>query len=117
MLDFCSEDTNLSTIRFVLEFLNMKVHVFSSSDRPGLKDLQDIQKLYEKIISALKLELGKNNREDESMITKLNQITWIVRNLNSQHISVLNRFKQSAPDVEFPALHKELFSVDGLENS
>jgi nuclear receptor subfamily 1 group F protein 4 len=63
------------------------------------------------------MELGKNNREDDNMITKLNQITWIVRNLNTQHITVLNKFKQSQPDVEFPALHKELFSVEGLENS
>ncbi|KAH3707084.1 probable nuclear hormone receptor HR3 [Dreissena polymorpha] len=86
-------------------------------DRPGLKDLTDIQRLYEKISSALKMELGKNNREDEMMITKLNQITWFVRNLNSQHINVLNRFKQAEPDMEFPALHKELFSVEGLENS
>ncbi|XP_045183199.2 probable nuclear hormone receptor HR3 isoform X2 [Mercenaria mercenaria] len=86
-------------------------------DRPGLKDITDIQKLYEKISSALKMELGKNNREDDNMITKLNQITWIVRNLNTQHITVLNKFKQSQPDVEFPALHKELFSVEGLENS
>lgn len=86
-------------------------------DRPGLKDTSDIQKLYEKISSALKIELGKNNREDDNMITKLNQITWIVRNLNSQHIAVLNKFKQNQPDVEFPALHKELFSIEGLENS
>ncbi|KAL4216819.1 hypothetical protein ACF0H5_024540 [Mactra antiquata] len=86
-------------------------------DRPGLKDTTDIQKLYEKISSALKLELGKNNREDDNMITKLNQITWIVRNLNTQHITVLNKFKISQPDVEFPALHKELFSVEGLDNS
>ncbi|WAR29723.1 HR3-like protein [Mya arenaria] len=77
----------------------------------------NIQKLYEKITSALKLELGKNNREDENMITKLNQITWIVRNLNTQHINVLNKFKQAEPDVEFPALHKELFSVEGQDNS
>lgn len=87
------------------------------TDRPGLKDLTDIQRLYEKISSALKMELGKNNREDEMMITKLNQITWFVRNLNSQHINVLNKFKQAEPDMEFPALHKELFSVEGLENS
>lgn len=87
------------------------------TDRPGLKDTTDIQKLYEKISSALKVELGKNNREDDNMITKLNQITWIVRNLNTQHITVLNKFKLSQPDVEFPALHKELFSVEGLENS
>lgn len=86
-------------------------------DRPGLKDLTDVQKLYEKISTALKIELGKNNREDDNMITKLNQITWIVRNLNSQHITVLNKFKQNQPDVEFPALHKELFSVENTECS
>lgn len=87
------------------------------SDRPGLKDLSDIQKLYEKISSALKMEIGSNHQEDDNFLSKLQQLIWIVRNLNNQHIAVLNKFKNSAPDIEFPALHKELFSVDCLENS
>ena len=91
--------------------------LFSFSDRPGLKDLTDIQKLYEKISSALKLEIGSNHREDETYLSKLQQLIWVLRNLNNQHIAVLNKFKSSAPDIEFPALHKELFSVDCLENS
>ena len=90
---------------------------FLSADRPGLKDLKDVTKLYEKISSALKIELGNSKREDEDMITRLNQITWIVRNLNSQHINILNKFKLGEPDVEFPALHKELFSVENQEAS
>ena len=89
----------------------------SFTDRPGLKDVTDIQKLYEKISSALKLEVGTNHPDDDSLLSKLQQLIWIVRNLNNQHIAVLNKFKSSAPDVEFPALHKELFSVDCLENS
>ena len=51
------------------------------------------------------------------MITQLNQVTWVVRNLNTQHLNVLNRFKLAQPDMEFPALHKELFSVEGQDNS
>jgi len=86
-------------------------------DRPGLKDLTDVTKLYEKISSALKLELGKLKREDDDMITRLNQFTWIARNLNIQHINILNKFKLGEPDVEFPALHKELFSVENQESS
>ena len=87
------------------------------ADRPGLKDLNDIQKLYEKISSALKVEIGANHQDDDSLLSKLQQLIWIVRSLNNQHIAVLNKFKSSAPEVEFPALHKELFSVDCLENS
>ena len=79
--------------------------------------MKDIQKLYEKISSALKLETGTNHQDDDSLLSKLQQLIWIARNLNNQHIAVLNKFKNSAPDVEFPALHKELFSVDCLENS
>lgn len=106
----------------VINLTESELALFSATllvrpDRPGLKDLNDIQKLYEKISSALKVEIGANHQDDDSLLSKLQQLIWIVRSLNNQHIAVLNKFKSSAPEVEFPALHKELFSVDCLENS
>lgn len=85
-------------------------------DRPGLKELVDIQKLYEKILGALKTELAKTHPDNLDILNKLMQIAWTLRNLSAQHIVLLNKFKISAPEMEFPPLHKELFSVEGLDS-
>jgi nuclear receptor subfamily 1 group F protein 4 len=34
------------------------------------------------------------------------------RELSMLHMDALAKFKRSTPHLEFPALHKELFSVD-----
>ena len=85
-------------------------------DRPGLKELVDIQKLYEKILASLKAEIIKTHADNQDVLNKLMQIAWTLRNLSAQHIVLLNKFKLSAPDIEFPPLHKELFSVEGLDS-
>lgn len=99
------------------ELALMSALILIRTDRPGLKDLADIQKLHEKVLTALKLEVGKNHKEEETLLNKLLQRVEDLRSLGVRHIDVLNRFKQSAPDVDFPALHKELFSVEGIEGS
>ncbi|XP_078328543.1 putative nuclear hormone receptor HR3 isoform X2 [Crassostrea virginica] len=90
--------------------------VLIRADRPGLKDIADVQKLNDKVLTALKQELGKTH-SDENVLTRLMQLTWTLRQLSSQHIVLLNKYKLQNPHVEFPALHKELFSVEGLEGS
>lgn len=90
--------------------------VLIRADRPGLKDIADVQKLNEKVLTALKQELGKTHA-NENVLTRLMQLTWTLRQLSSQHIVLLNKYKLQNPEVEFPALHKELFSVEGLEGS
>lgn len=76
----------------------------------------DIQKLYEKILASLKAEITKTHADNQDVLNKLMQIAWTLRNLSAQHIVLLNKFKLSAPDIEFPPLHKELFSVEGLDS-
>ncbi|KAJ8311599.1 LOW QUALITY PROTEIN: hypothetical protein KUTeg_010954 [Tegillarca granosa] len=97
--------------------LNLSDNELALFNRPGLKEITEIQKLYEKVLAALKMEIGKNPNNEEDLLNKLLQYAWPLRNLSTQHIVLLNKFKQTAPEVEFPALHKELFSVEGLETS
>lgn len=89
--------------------------ILLSADRPGVKEQRDIQKLHEKILSALKMEIGSNHSDGQDVLTKFVRQALVLRDLSSHHIHILNRFKESAPDVDFPALHKELFSVDTSE--
>ncbi len=91
-----------------------KTFVFSA--RSGIKDSMVIQKLNERIDSALKMELSKNHPEDDQLRYELAQRLPIIQVLGIRHSEILNKFKQENPQVEFPALHKELFSQDGVDS-
>lgn len=80
-----------------------------------MKDAAQIQKMSERIESALKLEIGRTHHDDDDFKAKLLEKLPTLRELSHQHVLILNKFKQQNPNVSFPALHKELFSVDGLE--
>ena len=83
--------------------------------RPGVKDSAVIQKLGERIETALKLEIGRTRSDDGEFKEKLLEKLPTLRDLSYKHVLILNKFKQENPSVEFPALHKELFSSDGIE--
>jgi len=45
------------------------------------------------------------------LMSKIHQL----RELSSLHMSALSRFRRLSPEIEFPALHRELFSADTTE--
>ena len=83
--------------------------------RPGVKDAGSVQKLSERVEMALKQEVVKTHQDEEEFLNKLLEKMPVLRELSLKHVLILNRFKQQNPGVDFPALHKELFSTDGLE--
>ncbi|XP_050446401.1 probable nuclear hormone receptor HR3 isoform X3 [Cataglyphis hispanica] len=90
--------------------------VLLSPDRPGLKCLGDINRLSQAVIRALRSELERNHvtpiKGDvtvcDAILAKIPQL----REISLLHMDALAKFKRSQPHLEFPALHKELFSVD-----
>jgi len=85
-------------------------------DRPGLKGVLDIQRLNQAIAKALKVELGKTHKMpykgDVTVLEALMAKLPTLRELSLLHMESLSKFRRSCPHLEFPALHKELFSVD-----
>ncbi|EFN70389.1 Probable nuclear hormone receptor HR3 [Camponotus floridanus] len=90
--------------------------VLLSPDRPGLKCLGDINRLSQAVIRALRSELDRNHMTPikgdvtvcDAILAKIPQL----REISLLHMDALAKFKRSQPHLEFPALHKELFSVD-----
>ena len=88
----------------------------SFSDRPGLKGLAEITRLSQAVIRALRSELDRNHVSPikgdvtvcDAILAKIPQL----REISLLHMDALAKFKRSQPHLEFPALHKELFSVD-----
>ncbi|XP_075217793.1 nuclear hormone receptor 3 ROR-beta [Lycorma delicatula] len=90
--------------------------VLLSADRPGLKGLAEIGRLGQAVLRALRLELEKNHalpiKGDVTVCDALLAKIPTLRELSMLHMEALAKFKRSTPHLEFPALHKELFSVD-----
>ncbi|KAJ9577701.1 hypothetical protein L9F63_005694, partial [Diploptera punctata] len=90
--------------------------VLLSADRPGLKGLAEIGRLSQAVLRALRIELERNHaipiKGDVTVYDALLAKVPTLRELSMLHMDALAKFKRSIPHLEFPALHKELFSVD-----
>uniref|UniRef100_A0AAR5PAV2 Probable nuclear hormone receptor HR3 n=2 Tax=Dendroctonus ponderosae TaxID=77166 RepID=A0AAR5PAV2_DENPD len=90
--------------------------VLLSPNRPGLKGTIEIGRLNYAVIRALKIELDRNHSSPikgdvtvcDALLTKIPNL----REISMLHMDALGKLKRSAPHLDFPALHKELFSVD-----
>ncbi|KAF3425141.1 hypothetical protein E2986_11800 [Frieseomelitta varia] len=95
--------------------------VLLSPDRPGLKGLAEITRLSQAVIRALRSELDRNHVSPikgdvtvcDAILAKIPQL----REISLLHMDALAKFKRSQPHLEFPALHKELFSSYSLSES
>ncbi|XP_071053430.1 probable nuclear hormone receptor HR3 isoform X9 [Onthophagus taurus] len=89
-------------------------YVLLSTDRLGLKcDDDGITKLRQAVTRALKHELDRNHSPLKGDVTVCDALLSKIpslRELNMLHMDALGKLRRSAPHLEFPALHKELFS-------
>ncbi|VEN43638.1 unnamed protein product [Callosobruchus maculatus] len=90
--------------------------VLLSPDRPGLRGMGEISRLSQAVLRALRLELDRNHsipiKGDVTVCDALLTKVTTLREVSMLHMDALGKLKRSAPHLEFPALHKELFSVD-----
>ena len=88
------------------------------SDRIGVKDAAIIQKLGERIEAALHYEIAKRPSDQiERVRTVLFERILMLHQLSQKHNILLNNLKLRHPSLEFPPLHKELFSQDHYNNN
>jgi len=74
-----------------------------------------IQKLNERIDASLKLELSTSQQTGVDIRPMLAEKIAELQLLSFRHMDMLARFKDCFPYIEFPALHKELFSQEGVD--
>nr|WAT94104.1 HR3X1 [Henosepilachna vigintioctopunctata] len=88
--------------------------VLLSPDRPGLRGVGEISRLSQAVLRALRIELDKNHsmpiKGDVTVCDYLLTQIATLRELNMIHMDSLTKLKRSNPHLEFPALHRELFS-------
>nr|QJE50398.1 HR3 nuclear receptor [Diaphanosoma celebensis] len=99
-----------------IELALYSAFVLLSHDRVGLRQISEIQRLRNAVLVALRTELSRTHRAPvkgdvsvaDFLVVKLPDL----RDISGLHMEALARFKRATPHLEFPALHKELFSVD-----
>ena len=86
------------------------------TDRPGLKGVMDIQRLNQALGKALRFELNRTHKMpykgDVGVYELLMAKIPLLKDLSMLHMEALSKFRRASSHLEFPALHKELFSVD-----
>ncbi|XP_064472270.1 probable nuclear hormone receptor HR3 isoform X5 [Ornithodoros turicata] len=91
-------------------------YVLLSPDRPGLKGITEVQRLSSAILKSLRYELSNTHelpyKGDVSAFDCLLAKLPTLREASVLHMDALGKFRRAFPHLEFPALHKELFSVD-----
>ncbi|XP_032456311.1 probable nuclear hormone receptor HR3 isoform X11 [Nasonia vitripennis] len=90
--------------------------VLLNPDRQALRGHGEVRRIYEAVLRALRSELDRTHVSPlkgdvtvcDALVAKMPQL----RDVTHLHMEALAKFKRSQPHLEFPALHKELFSVD-----
>uniref|UniRef100_T1GPM5 Uncharacterized protein n=1 Tax=Megaselia scalaris TaxID=36166 RepID=T1GPM5_MEGSC len=71
-------------------------------------------------MNAIRQELEANHAPLKGDVTVLDTLINKIptfRDLSLMHMQVLSKFKLQHPDIEFPALYKELFSIDSTQET
>ncbi|XP_055634859.1 probable nuclear hormone receptor HR3 isoform X6 [Toxorhynchites rutilus septentrionalis] len=88
-------------------------------ERNGVRGNTEIQRLFEMSTSAIRQEIETNHAPLKGDVTVLeillNKIPTF-RELSIMHMEALQKFKQDHPQYVFPALYKELFSIDSQQD-
>ncbi|RWS15127.1 putative nuclear hormone receptor HR3-like protein [Dinothrombium tinctorium] len=108
----CIAEMKLSEVQLAL----FSAYVLLSPDRPGLKGSMEIQRLNQAILKALKMEISRTHNKpykgDVTVMETLIAKVEALKDISALHMEALTKFRRSSPHLDFPPLHKELFSVD-----
>ncbi|XP_031640742.1 probable nuclear hormone receptor HR3 isoform X4 [Contarinia nasturtii] len=88
-------------------------------ERNSVRGNTEIQRLFNMSMSAIKQEIEANHAPIKGDVTVLDALLNKIptfRELSLMHMEALNKFKMEHPHCVFPALYKELFSIDSQQD-
>jgi len=101
------------------DLIMMMMMMMLCIERPGIKDVSLIRRLSEVIDAALLHQL-RQSYPPSSVADVRSHITERLtagQRISTHHSELLATFKSMHPNIEFPALHKELFSQEGIDTN
>ncbi|XP_028895943.1 probable nuclear hormone receptor HR3 isoform X2 [Zeugodacus cucurbitae] len=88
-------------------------------ERNGVRGNTEIQRLFNLSMIAIKQELEANHAILKGDVTVLDTLLNNIpnfRDISIMHMEALSKFKQQHPNIVFPPLYKELFSIDSPQD-
>ena len=95
-------------------------HSLTNTDRPGLNrsHISQIKTMNQAVLRGLQSELNRTHKmPSKGDVTVIDQLMCKItelKDLSKMHMDALISFRKTNSTIDFPALHKELFSVDAL---
>ncbi|KAL0279738.1 UNVERIFIED_CONTAM: hypothetical protein PYX00_001237 [Menopon gallinae] len=89
--------------------------VLLSADRPGVTDIKIIEQHQDRLIEALKVQVGRNHASDPQILSNLLMKLPELRNLGAKHSAHLDWFRINWQMLRLPPLFAEIFDIPKCE--
>ncbi|KAK6627133.1 hypothetical protein RUM44_009610 [Polyplax serrata] len=89
--------------------------VLLSADRPGVADIKVIEQHQDRLIEALKVQVGRNHSSDPQLFSSLLMKLPELRNLGAKHSAHLDWFRINWQLLRLPPLFAEIFDIPKCE--
>ncbi|XP_041367161.1 ecdysone-induced protein 78C-like [Gigantopelta aegis] len=89
--------------------------VLCSADRHALSDTKSVEKIQDKLIEALKLQVSRNHSTEENLFATIIMKLPELRTLGTQHNELLKWYRQQWGQVTLPPLFAEIFDIPKCE--
>jgi nuclear receptor subfamily 1 group D protein 3 len=90
--------------------------VLATADRPNLSDPKSVEKIQDKLIEALKLQISRNHSTEPHMFANILMKMPELRMLGSKHADMLVWVRQNWPRLRLPPLYAEIHDIPKSED-
>ncbi|XP_065162666.1 ecdysone-induced protein 78C-like isoform X2 [Atheta coriaria] len=90
--------------------------VLLTADRPGITDVKTIEHYQDKLIEALKVQVGRNHANEPQLFSNLLIKLPELRNLGAKHTAHLDWFRLNWSKLTLPPLFAEIFDIPKCED-
>ncbi|XP_076062691.1 ecdysone-induced protein 78C-like isoform X2 [Oratosquilla oratoria] len=89
--------------------------VLLTADRPGLTDTKAIEQQQDKVLEALRVQVGRNHASETHLFPNIVMRLPELRQLGAQHHHHLNWFRANWARLKLPPLFAEIFDIPKCE--
>ncbi|XP_060521024.1 ecdysone-induced protein 78C [Cylas formicarius] len=90
--------------------------VLMTADRPGLTDVKTIEHYQDKLVEALKVQVGRNHAGETQLFSNLLIKLPELRSLGNKHTAHLDWFRVNWQKLALPPLFAEIFDIPKSED-
>ncbi|CAH2009123.1 unnamed protein product [Acanthoscelides obtectus] len=119
--DFVSSLIHFASTFNALSLNDTEVGLFSAAvlltaDRPGVSDVKAIERYQDRIVEALKVQVGRNHANEPQIFSNLLIKLPELRNLGAKHSAHLDWFRSNWTKLTLPPLFAEIFDIPKTED-